>query len=93
MKKKNLGSTLTFLGCTFIATYVHAEPSLDGFDNLDSNRDGTISWQEYAARNPISGRLNPRRIFDNVDKNRNGLIDRHEFTRMKERPSPRSFLR
>lgn len=55
------------------------------FTRLDSNGDGLISWPEYAARNPVSGRINPRRIFDNVDTNRDGYIDPAEFAAMKQR--------
>ncbi|HRJ52021.1 MAG TPA: hypothetical protein PLE99_04565 [Candidatus Thiothrix moscowensis] len=64
-------------------------PTSPDFVKLDNNRDGRISWQEYATRNPVSGRLNPRRIFDNVDKNLDGFIDRHEFDAMKQREGNR----
>ena len=55
------------------------------FKRLDTNNDGLISWPEYAAKNPKSGRLDPRRIFDNVDTNRDGYIDPAEFAEMKRR--------
>ncbi len=55
------------------------------FKRLDTNNDGLISWPEYAAKNPVSGRLDPRRIFDNVDTNRDAYIDTAEFAAMKQR--------
>lgn len=55
------------------------------FNRLDANLDGLIAWSEYAANNPKSGRLHPRRIFDNVDINRDGYIDPKEFAEMKRR--------
>ncbi|MBU0656523.1 MAG: EF-hand domain-containing protein [Gammaproteobacteria bacterium] len=65
-------------------------PAHPDFTRLDGNRDGRVSWQEYAARNPVSGRLNPRRIFDNVDRNLDGYISRAEFDAMKQRAASRN---
>ena len=59
------------------------------FKRLDTNNDGLISWPEYAAKNPKSGRIDPRRIFDNVDTNRDGYIDAAEFAEMKRRRDKR----
>ncbi|MFN3785706.1 MAG: hypothetical protein ACK4RS_02585 [Thiothrix sp.] len=69
-----------------LPTFSHAAPVTDSdFNKLDSNLDGRIAWDEYAARNPKSGRINPRLIFDNVDKNRDSYIDPAEFADMKQR--------
>lgn len=76
-------SLLAALFCSISAEAASAA-ELD-FAQLDRNQDGRISWQEYAAHNPVSGRLNPRRIFDNVDKNLDGYIDLAEFDAMKRR--------
>ena len=78
-----MNKTTAFLS-SFIASSVFAEPNLPSptFEQLDCNQDGKISWQEYITRNPVAGRLNPRRIFDNVDKNLDGYIERDEFTAM-----------
>lgn len=55
------------------------------FKRLDTNGDGLISWPEYAAKNPTSGRINPRLIFDSVDTNGDSYIDPAEFEAMKQR--------
>lgn len=79
-----LASLLVF---TMLGTEISvAQPAIDpDFAALDTNGDGLISWPEYAAKHPVSGRLNPRLIFDNVDRNRDGYIDPDEFTAMKKR--------
>jgi Ca2+-binding EF-hand superfamily protein len=74
---------LAFMGIATAAT----DPD---FNRLDTNKDGLISWPEYAAKNPKSGRLDPRRIFDNVDTNRDGYIDPVEFAEMKRRRDNRN---
>lgn len=85
-KKTYLASTLlllTLLLSTGVSARQHAtDPD---FARLDTNGDNLISWDEYAARNPASGRINPRRIFDNVDTNLDGYIDTGEFAAMKKR--------
>jgi Ca2+-binding EF-hand superfamily protein len=85
-------AALPLLAILLFNTTVSANPSASqqGFPQLDTNRDGRISWQEYLARNPVSGRLNPRRIFDNVDQNLDGYIDRAEFDTMKRRSATTS---
>ncbi len=83
-QQTTIASLLTIL---LFSTGVAAnQPAADpDFRRLDTNSDGLISWPEYAAKNPVSGRLNPRRIFDNVDTNRDGYIDTSEFAAMKQR--------
>ncbi len=76
--------TLCAGACLIIAGTATAATDPD-FNRLDTNKDGLISWPEYAAKNPQSGRLDPRRIFDNVDTNRDSYIDKVEFAEMKRR--------
>jgi Ca2+-binding EF-hand superfamily protein len=78
--------TLFSLSVALLLSAGNAAAATDpDFKRLDTNNDGLISWSEYAAKNPVSGRLNPRRIFDNVDTNRDGYIDTAEFAAMKQR--------
>ncbi|OQX01507.1 MAG: hypothetical protein BWK73_45855 [Thiothrix lacustris] len=79
--------TLSTLGIAVLLCAGNAAASVTDpdFKRLDTNNDGLISWTEYAAKNPVSGRLNPRRIFDNVDTNRDGYINTTEFASMKQR--------
>ncbi len=87
MKTISMRTALPVLAMLFFSTAASAieSPAHPDFIKLDNNRDGRISWAEYAAHNPVSGRLNPRRIFDNVDKNLDGYISRGEFDMMKKR--------
>lgn len=87
MKKSLIVSYLGALSCALLSHTVAAQWSAvdPDFNRLDTNRDGLISWPEYASRNPVSGRIHPRRIFDNVDRNLDGYIDRAEFEAMKRR--------
>lgn len=77
--------TLTTLTIALLSVGKVSAASTPDFDRLDTNKDGLISWFEYAAKDPKSGRLDPRRIFDNVDTNRDGYIDTAEFANMKRR--------
>jgi hypothetical protein len=85
MKTITLSTTaISLLAALLFSSGVSAATDPD-FDRLDTNGDGLISWPEYAAKNPASGRINPRFIFDNVDTNRDGYIDPAEFAAMKQR--------
>ncbi len=82
--------TLATLTVALLLSAGNAAAATDpDFDRLDTNKDGLISWPEYAAKNPKSGKLDPRRIFDNVDTNRDGYIDTAEFAEMKRRRDKR----
>jgi|GEM_PF-3772566 len=48
--------TLCAGACLIIAGTATAATDPD-FNRLDTNKDGLISWPEYAAKNPQSGRL------------------------------------
>ncbi|QTR48579.1 EF-hand domain-containing protein [Candidatus Thiothrix anitrata] len=87
MQRIHLGATVALLGSLLANTSYADSSGLNDFNQLDRNADGNISWQEYASRRPVSGRIHPRRIFDNVDKNLDGFIDRHEYAAMKRRAS------
>lgn len=83
---KNIIQSTYITAClsALLSSSVYAATDPD-FSRLDTNGDGLISWPEYASKNPVSGKLNPRRIFDNVDTNRDSYIDTTEFAAMKQR--------
>lgn len=83
-----IGATVALLGSLLATNNSYADSTaVNDFAQLDSNGDGNITWHEYAARRPVSGRIHPRRIFDNVDKNLDGFIDHQEYLAMKSHSS------
>jgi len=51
---------------------VAAPVTKDIFDQIDTNHDGVISWDEY---NRLS-------LFDQLDTNRDGVLTREEYARL-----------
>ena len=53
-----------------------------GFDVLDQNHDGYVTWDEYKVAMEVAGLDEEvgRATFDLLDKNKSGKIDRKEYT-------------
>ena len=53
-----------------------------GFDVLDKNHDGYVTWDEYKVAMEVGGLDEEvgRATFNLLDKNKSGKIDRKEYT-------------
>lgn len=50
------------------------------FGNMDPNKDGMVTWQEFRAHFPKAN----EKVFAAIDLNKNGSIDHDEWHRFKE---------
>jgi len=55
------------------------------FENMDSNKDGLVSWEEFKAYFP---KAEPR-VFSTIDINKDGYIDPDEWHKFKEAHDPK----